>query len=214
MELVKNPLFARLFTCLGARKEERGNRELRRELVAGLSGRVLEVGAGTGLNFPHYPATVAELVAVEPEPYLRARAEAAASGAPVPVRVADGTAADLPAADGEFDAIVVSGLLCSVRDVPAALAEFTRVLRPGGQLRFYEHVRSRDRLFGRYQQAADLAWPHLMGGCHVQRDTQAAIGQALTLEACRGFRFPPTATFSPVAPRILGRARKDGPPAR
>ena len=157
---------------------------------------------------------MAELVAVEPEPYLRARAEAAASGAPVPVRVADGTAADLPAADGEFDAIVVSGLLCSVRDVPAALAEFTRVLRPGGQLRFYEHVRSRDRLFGRYQQAADLAWPHLMGGCHVQRDTQAAIGQALTLEACRGFRFPPTATFSPVAPRILGRARKDGPPAR
>ena len=212
MELVKNPLFARLFARCGARNEERGNRELRRELLAGLSGRVMEVGAGTGLNFPHYPAAVDEVVAVEPEPYLRARAGEAAGGAPVPVRVVEGTAAGLPAADGEFEAVVISGLLCSVRDVPAALTEFARVLRPGGQLRFYEHVRSRDALFARYQQAADLAWPHLMGGCRVQRQTRAAISRELTIEACRGFRFPPSAVFSPVAPRILGTARKNGPP--
>jgi ubiquinone/menaquinone biosynthesis C-methylase UbiE len=211
MELVKNPLFARLFARLGARNEERGNRELRREMLAGLSGRVLEVGAGTGLNFPHYPGSVSEVVAVEPEPYLRARAETAAGSAPVPVQVVNGTAAELPAADAGFDAVVVSGLLCSVRDVPAALTEFARVLRPGGQLRFYEHVRSRDGLFARYQQAADLVWPHLMGGCHVQRQTEATISQHLTIETCRGFRFPPSATFSPVAPRILGIARKDGP---
>src|ERR1700761_1348258 len=107
MELVNNPLFARLFARLGARNEERGNRELRRELLAGLSGRVLEVGAGTGLNFPHYPGSVTEVVAVEPEPYLRARAEAAAGSAPVPVRVVNGTAAELPAGDAEFDAVVV-----------------------------------------------------------------------------------------------------------
>ena len=212
MELVKNPLFARLLARCGARNEERGNRELRRELLAGLSGRVMEVGAGTGLNFPHYPAAVDEVVAVEPEPYLRARAGEAAGAAPVPVRVVEGTAAELPAADGEFEAVVISGLLCSVRDVPAALTEFARVLRPGGQLRFYEHVRSRDALFARYQQAADLAWPHLMGGCHVQRQTRAAISRELTIEACRGFRFPPSAVFSPVAPRILGTARKNGPP--
>jgi ubiquinone/menaquinone biosynthesis C-methylase UbiE len=211
MELVKNPLFARLFARLGARNEERGNRELRREMLAGLSGRVMEVGAGTGLNFPRYPAAVSEVVAVEPEPYLRARAGTAAGSAPVPVRVVNGTAAELPAADAEFDAVVVSGLLCSVRDVAAALTEFARVLRPGGQLRFYEHVRSRDPLFARYQQAADLVWPHLMGGCHVQRQTEATISQHLTVETCRGFRFPPSATFSPVAPRILGIARKDGP---
>lgn len=171
---------------------------------------MLEVGAGTGLNFPHYPGFVSEVVAVEPEPYLRARAETAAGSAPVPVRVVNGTAAELAAA-AEFDAVVVSGLLCSVRNVPAALNEFARVLRPGGQLRFYEHVHSRDPLFVRYQRAADLAWPHLMGGCHVQRQTEATISQHLTIETCRGFRFPPSATFSPVAPRILGIARKDGP---
>jgi ubiquinone/menaquinone biosynthesis C-methylase UbiE len=149
MALVKNPLFARYFNRFGARREERGNRELRREMLAGLGGRVIEVGPGNGLNFPHYPLAVREVVAVEPEPYLRARATEAAAAAPVPVRVADGTAGDLPAADGEFDAVVVSGLLCSVPDVPAALAEFRRVLRPDGQLRFYEHVRSRDAVFAR-----------------------------------------------------------------
>jgi Methyltransferase domain len=108
MELVKNPLFARYFDRCGARNEERGNRELRRELLAGLSGRAMEVGAGTGLNFPHYPVSVREVVAVEPEPYLRGRAAAAAATAPVPIRVTDGTAAELPAADGEFDLSLVT----------------------------------------------------------------------------------------------------------
>jgi ubiquinone/menaquinone biosynthesis C-methylase UbiE len=208
MALVKNPLFARYFNRFATRREERGNRELRRELLSGLSGRVIEVGAGNGLNFPHYPPGVREVVAVEPEPYLRDRAAETAAAAPVLVRVTDGTAGDLPAADGEFDAVVVSGLLCSVPDVPAALAEFRRVLRPGGELRFYEHVLSRDVVYARYQQAADLIWPRLMGGCHVDRRTLAAIGQVFTIDRCRGFRFPPAAAFSPVAPRISGVARK------
>jgi ubiquinone/menaquinone biosynthesis C-methylase UbiE len=210
MASVKNPLFARYFDRYGARNEERGNRELRRELLAGLSGRVVEVGAGNGLNFPHYPSSVQEVMAVEPEPYLRSRALDAAAAAPVPIRVADGAAAELPAADGSFDAVVVSGLLCSVTDAQAALTEFRRVLRPGGELRFYEHVRSRDALFAGFQQAADLIWPRLMGGCHVQRQTRAAIEQVFTIEACRGFRFPPSAVFSPPAPRILGIATKPG----
>jgi ubiquinone/menaquinone biosynthesis C-methylase UbiE len=177
-------------------------------MLAGLSGRVLEVGPGNGLNFPHYPTSVAEVVAVEPEPYLRGQAAEAAATAPVPIRVADGTADELPAADGSFDAVVISGLLCSVADVPAALAEFHRVLRPGGELRFYEHVRSRDVWFAGFQQAADLVWPRLMGGCHPQRQTRAAIGQVFTIQTCRGFRFPADAVLWPVAPRILGIARK------
>lgn len=208
MALVKNPLFARYFVRWGGRNEERGNRELRRELLAGLAGRVLEVGAGNGLNFPHYPASVTEVVAVEPEPYLRARAGEAAADAPVPVRVTDGVATRLPASDGEFDAVVFSGLLCSVPEVPAALEEFARALRPGGELRFYEHVRSQDPLFAGWQRAADLAWPRLMGGCHVRRDTLPAIARVFTVESCRGFRFPASAVLYPVAPRILGTARK------
>ena len=208
MALVNNPLFARYFARFGGRNEERGNRELRREMLAGLSGRVLEVGPGNGLNFPHYPRSVQEVVAVEPEPYLRSHAVEAASAAPVPIHVTDGTADTLPVADGSFDAVVVSGLLCSVADAPAALAEFHRVLRPGGELRFYEHVRSRDVLFAGYQQAADLVWPHLMGGCHPQRQTRAVIDQVFTIETCRGFRFPADAYLWPVAPRILGIARK------
>jgi ubiquinone/menaquinone biosynthesis C-methylase UbiE len=210
MALVNNPLFARWFARYGGRNEERGNRELRKEMLAGLSGLVLEVGPGSGLNFPHYPSTVREVVAVEPEPYLRSRAVEAAAAAAVPIRVVDGTADELPAADGSFDAVVVSGLLCSVADPVAALGEFNRVLRPGGELRFYEHVRSRDVLFAAYQQAADLVWPHMLGGCHTQRQTRAAIEQVFTIETCRGFRFPPEAMAWPVAPRILGVARKAG----
>jgi ubiquinone/menaquinone biosynthesis C-methylase UbiE len=210
MELVQNPLFARYFARRGARLEEHGGRELRAELLTGLSGRVIEVGAGTGLNFARYPDAVREVVAVEPEPYLRARALAAAGSAPVPVTVVEGTAAALPAADGEFDAVVVSQVLCSVSNVPAALAECSRVLRPGGQLRFWEHVRSRDPLFAGFQRAADLVWPHLMGGCHVQRDSLSSIREVFTVESCRGFRFPVFSVLWPPVPRILGTARKAG----
>ena len=211
MALVKNPLFARYFNRFGARREERGNRELRREMLAGLSGRVIEVGAGNGLNFPHYPLAVREVVAVEPEPYLRARATEAAAAAPVPVRVTDGTAGDLPAADGEFNAVVVSGLLCSVPDVPAALAEFGRVLRPGGQLRFYEHVRSRDTVFARYQKATDLIWPQLMGGCtsiagpwrpsaRSSRSANAAVSASHPPRPSR--RSPPGSSAWPARPLL------------
>ena len=208
MALVNNPFFARYFARFGGRNEDRGNREHRQEMMAGLTGRVMEVGPGNGLNFPHYPVSVQEVVAVEPEPYLRSRAVEAAAAAPVPIRVADGSADELPAPDGSFDAVVVSGLLCSVTDVHAALTEFHRVLRPGGELRFYEHVRSRDVLFAGFQRAVNLVWPHLMGGCHVRRQTRAAIDEVFTIQTCRGFRFPPDALVWPVAPRILGIARK------
>jgi ubiquinone/menaquinone biosynthesis C-methylase UbiE len=202
-------LFARFFTRFAAKDEPRGQAALRRELLAGLAGQVIELGAGNGLNFAHYPATVAEVVAVEPEAYLRERAVAAARTAPVGIRVVDGTAARIPAGDASFDAAVVSGVLCSVADVAAALAELRRVLRPAGELRFYEHVRAAGRLRGRAQDTADLFWPRLLGGCHPNRDTRTAIERAgYQIIACRSLLFPPSARFSPVAPRILGVARR------
>jgi ubiquinone/menaquinone biosynthesis C-methylase UbiE len=206
---VRHPLFARLLEWNAGRDEKRGQAELRRELLAGLSGRVLEVGAGTGVNFAHYPASVEELVAVEPEPYLRGRALEAARDAACPVRVVDGLAGELPFEDASFDAAVVTGVLCSVPDEHAALADMRRVLRPGGELHFYEHVRGRRPARARWQDAVDRVWPRLMGGCHPNRDTLGAIeGAGFQLDRCRGFHFPAGARVFPVAPRILGVARR------
>ena len=205
---IRNPFFARLFDRFAARDEERGQAELRRELLAGLSGRVVEVGAGNGLDFPHYPATVEEVVAVEPEDFLRERAVEAARTAPVPITVIPGLADRLAFDDASVDAVVVSGVLCSVPDQRAALAEFRRVLKPDGELRFYEHVRASTPLRARFQDAVDLVWPRLMGGCHVTRDTLAAIERSgFTVERSRAFVFPPGSRVSVVATKILGVAR-------
>ncbi len=207
---VGNPLFARVFHRFWGRDRGRGERELRRELLAGVSGRVVEVGAGNGINFPHYPPGVSELIAVEPEPYLRAQAEQAAAGASIRVRVVPGVASSLALEEDSVDAVVVCGVLCSVPDQAAALGEFRRVLRDGGELRFYEHVRSRRPGFARWQRRIAPVWSRLMGGCQPDRNTLAAIVDAgFRLEQCRGFGFPTTARIYPVAPRILGVARAD-----
>lgn len=106
-----HPLFARLFDRVAAKDEERGQAELRQELLVGLAGRVVEVGVGNGLDLPHYPTSVDEVIAVEPEPYLRERADAAAAAAPVTIKVVDGSAEALPVDDGTADAVVVAGVL-------------------------------------------------------------------------------------------------------
>jgi ubiquinone/menaquinone biosynthesis C-methylase UbiE len=206
-ELAK-PIFARFYDRFLGRDKLRGEAELRAELVAGLTGRVVEVGVGNGISFEHYPPEVSELVAVEPEPYLRAQAQRAAHRLPLAIRVVSGVADSIDAADASFDAVVVAGVLCSVPDQAAALAEFRRLVRPGGELRFYEHVRSRRPGFARYQDRVDPLWSRAMGGCHPNRDTLAAIETAgFELEHCRGFGFPPEARAYPVAPRIIGVAR-------
>jgi ubiquinone/menaquinone biosynthesis C-methylase UbiE len=208
---IRHPIFARVFDRLASKDEERGQAELRRELLAGLSGRVVEVGAGNGLNFPHYPATVEELVAVEPEAYLRDRAAEAARTAPVPIRVTDGLAGQLPLEDESFDAAVVSGVLCSVPAQDATLADLRRVLRPGGELRFYEHVHAATPVRRAVQNVVNVVWPRLMGGCNLNRDTLASIERSgFTVERSRSFLFPPGARVSVVASKILGVARKNG----
>ena len=185
--------------------DAKGGAEHRRELLTGLSGRVLELGAGNGLNFPHYPDTVSEIVAVEPEAYLRERAREAATPT---VTVVDAIADRLPFADESFDAAVASLVLCSVPDQAKALAELWRVLRLGGELRFYEHVRPNNpRTAALWQRLDDWnLYPRIAGGCHAARDTEGAIRAAgFTIEACRRFPFK----GGPVtAPHVLGTARR------
>jgi ubiquinone/menaquinone biosynthesis C-methylase UbiE len=176
---IRHPIFARCYGWLSTGIEKAGVGDHRRQLLAGLSGSVLEIGAGNGLNFAHYPRTVARVVAVEPEPHLRAVAEGAAARADVPITVTDGTAEHIPAGDGEYDAVVATLMLCSVRDPAIALAEMYRVLRPGGELRFMEHVFAEAPGVQRIQRLADATcWPMCFGGCHTSRDTVSAITAA------------------------------------
>jgi ubiquinone/menaquinone biosynthesis C-methylase UbiE len=199
-----------MYPKAAARAERRGGREHRRRLLAGVSGRVVELGAGNGLNFTHYPGTVTEVVAIEPEPTLRAAAEVAAQRAGVPVTVRAGTADRLPLEDGEADAAVASLVLCSVPDQASALAELRRVLRAGGELRFYEHVVARCQPMRTVLRLADRSglWPAMAGGCHPARDTGAAIEDAgFAIERCERFGFK-AGSVQPSVPHILGVARR------
>jgi len=206
MAAMRHPIFARFFDRFsqGMEKEVGPYRD---EMLAGLSGRVLEVGAGNGMNFARYPATVDEVVALEPEPYLREKAEAAARSAPVRVTVRDGVAHPPPLEDDSFDVAVASLVLCSVPDPDYAITELRRVLRPGGELRFLEHVRSSRPRKARVQQVLDGAgvWPWLIGGCHTARDTLAALEHAgFTLERVRRVDVGPAA--NPANPHVVGVA--------
>jgi SAM-dependent methyltransferase len=202
-----HPIFARAFHCISPLMERESGPH-RDELLAGLSGRVLEIGAGNGANFAHYPPTVDEVVALEPEPYLRERAGRAADAAPVPVRVRDGVAEHLPLDDDAVDAAVASIVLCTVSDPGLAIAEIRRVLKPGGELRFLEHVRSDDPGKARVQRSLDRPrlWPRLAAGCHCSRDTVAALEAAgLHIERIRRFDLGPS--WLHTNPHVLGRAR-------
>ena len=176
-----NPRFAESYMRVSAKAEGRGVATHRRLLLKGLAGSVCEVGAGHGLNFAHYPATVTRVIAIEPEPTLRARAAQVAVSAPVPVEVLDGLAAGIPLDDGHCDAVVLSLVLCSVPDLGAALAEVRRVLRPGGELRFYEHVRSKLGVIGFAEDVATPLWSRLAGGCHLNRDPVEEIANVLSM---------------------------------
>jgi SAM-dependent methyltransferase len=209
VERVRHPVFARLYLRISAAAEAAGAAGHRDRLLDGLAGRVVEVGAGNGLNFAHYPSTVTEVVAVEPEPYLREAAEQAAAGAAVAVRVVDGTSTSIPLPDASVDAGVASLVLCSVPDQAAALGELLRVIRPGGELRFYEHVRAGDPGWARWQRRVDPVWTRIAGGCHLTRDTEAAIRAAgFVIESSDRFPFAPCALSRLAADHVLGRARR------
>lgn len=207
MSDVRHPFFARFYERL-SRLMERDVGERRDELLTGLSGRVLEIGAGNGMNFAHYPPTVDEVVALEPEPYLREKAEAAAVTAPVRVTVEHAAAYPLPLADDSADAAIASLVLCTVPDPGRALAELRRVLKPGAELRFMEHVRSDAPRKARLQKRCDSSgiWPWFAGGCHCSRDTVATIEAAgFEVESVRSFDLGPS--WGITNPHVLGVAR-------
>jgi ubiquinone/menaquinone biosynthesis C-methylase UbiE len=208
-EKVHHPIAARLIERAMRAGEKRGQAEHRRRLLSGLSGRVVELGAGSGINFQHYPRSVSEVVAVEPEAYLRRVAQEAARSAPVQVSVVDAVSGSLPLEDASCDAGVASLVLCSVPDPERALAELFRVICPGGELRFYEHVVAEKPMQAVLQRFADASfWPRVAGGCHLGRNTLAAIERAgFKIETCDRFLFS-SAALLPADPHILGAARR------
>jgi ubiquinone/menaquinone biosynthesis C-methylase UbiE len=200
----EHPCFARAYERISRWANRAGEEEHRVELIAGAGGRVLEVGAGNGLNFEHYRDTEL-VVALEPEPTMLALAAPRAAAAPVPVLLVRGAAEALPFASATFHTVVASLVLCSVGDPGAAVAEMARVLRPGGTIRFLEHVRSGHPVAASVQDLVAGAWAFFAGGCRPNRDPVATL-QAAGLEVEeRRFQFgPPT----PCRPHVMGVARR------
>lgn len=202
-------LFGRAYAAgydwfVGRAERKSGAEAHRRRLAGEAKGEVLEVGAGTGRNLALYESAE-RVVALEPEPGMRARAERRATGARVPVEVVDGDGMALPFPDASFDTVVTSLVLCTIPDPERALGEIHRVLRPGGSLRFYEHVRSDEPSLADRQDRWCGPWRWFGRGCHPNRETVATIEGS-------GFRVQEVAEHdllgvpSIVRPHVLGVA--------
>jgi len=183
------------------RLTERRVGPLRRRLLADLKGDVLEIGAGTGANIAHYGPD-ARVIALEPDPYMLRRAQRRLAESHAPnVELRQAPAESLPFPDASFDAVVSTLVLCTVRDLPAALAEIRRVLRPGGQFIYVEHVRG-DGALGRAHDVIQPVWGYCSAGCNVNRRTEEALVAA-------GFELADIrhVKMAPWMPAIYGVAR-------
>jgi SAM-dependent methyltransferase len=206
LDKLQHPKFAEMYIKQSPGADRRGASEHRARLLAGLSGRVVEVGAGNGRNFPHYPPGVTEVVAVEPDATFRLKAEEVAAASGRPVKVVPGHADALPIEDCWADVVVFSLVLCSVPDQATSLAEAARVLAPGGHIRYYEHVRSLGSVRGRLQDLIQPLWTWKAAGCHPNRATDESIraaGFTITEQEEIPFAFGP---FTPKIRHIVGRA--------
>lgn len=188
-----------------------GMRRRRRALVADARGRVLEIGAGTGLNAAHYPDTVDDLLMTEPEPGMRRRLARRLARHALPARVIAAPAERLPLPDASVDTVVSTLVLCTVTDPEGALREIARVLRPDGQVLFIEHVRGSSKLLAACQDILVRPWRAFAGGCECNRPT------ADVMRAC-GFTVEATAHAwrampAIVRPLVVGRATRGGPRA-
>ena len=168
--------FAAFYDAVSRAADRPGLAERRRRLLSAAAGRVLEVGAGTGLNLAHY-RDVDEVVALEPDDAMRRRMEQRLGAAMVPIEVHATTLDDAPFPDNSFDTVVATLVLCSVPDLPAALGRIRRLLKPDGRVLFLEHVAGTGaRLV--LQRAKTPVWKRVNAGCHLNRDTAAAIRAA------------------------------------
>jgi ubiquinone/menaquinone biosynthesis C-methylase UbiE len=147
----------------------------RREVLADAEGEVLEIGVGTGLNLPHYPGGVRKIVTVDPNPGMHQLARRRARRSRVAVEQHVSRGERLPFADGRFDCVVSTFTLCSIADVPAALAEAYRVLKPGGKLLFLEHGLSPEPGVQKWQRRLNRLETILADGCHLDRDVEGLI---------------------------------------
>jgi ubiquinone/menaquinone biosynthesis C-methylase UbiE len=206
-----HPIFAALYDRIAAGSEKAGLAEMRAELLGSARGRVLELGAGTGLNLPHYTAAVSELVLTEPDPHMarRLRQAVEAADAPFPVQVVESGAEGLPFEDRSFETVVATLVFCSVTDPPRAAAEARRLLKPDGSLLLIEHVRSRHPTLSRWQDRLERPWGWLGAGCHPNRDTAATLGDRFDVSRLQHDRWPGLAPPI-VRPLIRGEARPLG----
>ena len=199
--------FAAMYDRMTRAAEEAGLREMRRNLLREASGRTIDLGAGTGANLDLYPEQVEELVLAEPSPHMakRLREKLEASGRKG--EVVEAPAEKLPFPDASFDTAVFTLVLCTVPDPKAALAEAARVLRPGGQLLFLEHVRSKDPRVARWQDRLMRPWRFIGAGCHCNRDTLGSIQLSpLALESHERGRLPKAPPL--VRPLVIGSAER------
>ena len=172
-----HPIFAALYDIIQRRAEKKFFGAHRAHLAGSVRGRVLDVGAGTGINFGYYPPE-AEIVGIDPDPYMLRRAQARADSLGRPIKLLAEGAEQLPFQDASFDVAVATLVLCTISNPGGALGELRRVLRPSGQLRFLEHVRARTPGWQRFQDFLTPLWKRIGAGCHPNRDTVRAIERA------------------------------------
>jgi ubiquinone/menaquinone biosynthesis C-methylase UbiE len=206
----EHPIFARFYDRMLAGTERAGLIEMRRELLARANGRTLELGAGTGLNLPHYTGAVSELVLAEPDPHMadrlrdRLAREGTAAGR---ASVIEAPAENLPFDDGSFDTVVSTLVFCTVEDPVRAIAEARRVLVEAGSLLFVEHVRSETRQLSWWQDRLERPWGWVAAGCHPNRPTGDLLADAgFWIEQLDRGRLPKVPRW--MQPMIRGVARR------
>jgi len=170
--------FSALYDRAFEATEEAGLRDMRRDLLAQARGRVLELGAGTGLNLELYPEGIESLTLTEPDPHMTKQLRKKLAESDRSAELVEAPAEKLPFDDDSFDTAVVTLVLCTVPDQTAALEEIRRVLKPDGQFLFLEHVRSRNPSLAKWQDRLEGPWRFLGDGCHCNRDTVSTISAA------------------------------------